>query len=78
MADDVKPAGIDPALLDEARAKGVDVDALIVRTLRRELASRWTQEEAAASRKAAADLVADCNERFDRDGAWAEAWRRWE
>lgn len=78
MADDAKPPVIDPALLEEARSKGVDVDILIDRALRRELASRQTPDEATKAREAAAALVAEYNERFDHNGAWIEAWRRWE
>jgi hypothetical protein len=75
MADDAKPPSIDPALLEAARAKGVDVDVLIDRALRRELAERLPADEA---RDAANAVVADYNERFDRDGPWIEAWRHWE
>lgn len=75
MADDVKPPSIDPALLEAARVKGVDVDILIDRALRKELAERLPPSEAQAAAEA---VVAEYNERFERDGPWIEAWRHWE
>jgi hypothetical protein len=75
MADDVRPPEIDPRLLEEARAKGVDVETLIDRTLRREIAAKLDPD---AARQAAKALVDDYNARYDRDGPWIEAWRHWE
>jgi post-segregation antitoxin (ccd killing protein) len=75
MADDIRPPEIDPQLLEEARAKGVDVESLIDRTLRHEIANKLDPE---AARRVAAALVEDYNTRYDRDGAWIEAWRNWE
>jgi post-segregation antitoxin (ccd killing protein) len=78
MADDAKSPAIDPALLEQARAQGIDVETLIDRTLRRELAARRAPSDAERARAMAETLVAEYNERFDRDGPWIEAWRRWE
>jgi len=75
MADDVKSPQIDPRLLEEARAMGVDVETLIERTLRQEIATRLDRESAT---RAAKDLVDDYNVGYDRDGRWIEAWRAWE
>lgn len=75
MADDVKPPAIDPALLEAARANGVDVDVLIDRTLRQELAGKRDPDDA---RAAAAAIVDEYNARYDREGPWIEAWRNWE
>ena len=75
MADDIKRPSIDPALLEAARANGLDVDITIDRALRKELAERLPPSEARATAEA---VVAEYNDRFERDGPWIEAWRHWE
>jgi len=78
MADDTKTPPIDPHLLKAARDKGVDVETLIDRALRRELAARQSPDEAKHAKEVADAFVEDYNQRFDQHGAWTEAWRRWE
>jgi post-segregation antitoxin (ccd killing protein) len=78
MADDAARPAIDQSLVDEARARGVDVEILIDRTLRQEISSRRTPEQKEQAVRDADLLIADYNQRFDRDGGWVEAWRHWE
>jgi post-segregation antitoxin (ccd killing protein) len=78
MADDATKPAIDQTLVDQARASGVDVETLIDRALREEIASRRSSEQKNQAQRDADILVADYNERFDRDGPWIEAWRHWE
>jgi post-segregation antitoxin (ccd killing protein) len=78
MADDAAKPAIDQSLVEEARARGVDVETLIDRALRREIASRRSAKQGEQARRDAEILGADYNQRFDRHGAWIEAWRHWE
>ncbi len=81
MADDLTSPPIDPALLEEARAKGVDVESLIDRALRRELASRRTAAEEAelaiAFTRDNAQFIKDYQNLVEREGVWNEQWRQW-
>lgn len=81
MADDATPPAIDPALLEEARAKGVDIESLIDRTLRRELAARRTRGEEAklaeAFERDNSQFIREYRDLVEREGVWNEQWRQW-
>lgn len=81
MADDAVIPPIDPKLLAEARAKGVNVTALIERALARELAAGRTEAEeqklAAEFRAANREVLREYQDMIARDGVWNEDWRAW-
>lgn len=72
---------IDQALLDEARAIDLDVEALAVDGIRRAIAIRLAARTDAAAAKAWADENAEALDlhraRIDRYGVFGEDLRRW-
>jgi post-segregation antitoxin (ccd killing protein) len=81
MADDATPPAIDPALLEEARAKGVDIEHLIDRTLRQAVAARRTPDDEArlaeAFERDNAQFIREYRDLVEREGVWNEQWRQW-
>lgn len=60
---------VDAALLDEARRDGVNLSALLERSLREDAARRWLTENRSA--------IDAYNQEVKERGVWSDGLRRW-
>jgi antitoxin CcdA len=60
---------VDEKLLADAKAAGLNLSATLDRALRKEMAIRWSAENAEA--------IKVYNESIDRDGVWLDEFRSW-
>jgi antitoxin CcdA len=56
-------------LVEEAKAKGVNLSALLEKALREDAARRWREENAKG--------IADYNRHIEENGIWSDGLRTW-